>query len=255
MTPLLELKDVSFSYHTLSGETPTLSHISFQLMPEEFLAIVGPSGSGKSTILNLISGLLHPEHGEILMNGNPLSERNNQIGYMFQKDQLLEWRTIYKNVLLGLEIQKSITSEKLKFIDELLLFYGLDKFKYAYPSQLSGGMRQRAALIRTLALKPDLLLLDEPFSALDSQTRLAVCDDIGRILRKEKKPAILVTHDISEAISMADRIIILTKRPAAIQKEISVHLSIPERTPLLSRNAPEFRMYFNEIWKELNQDV
>lgn len=254
MIPLLEMKDVSFSYHTLKGETPTLSHISFQLMPEEFLAIVGPSGSGKSTILNLISELLQPEHGEILMNGNPLAEHRAQIGYMFQKDHLLEWRTIYKNVLLGLEIQKDVSYKKLKFIEELLHSYGLDKFKNAYPSQLSGGMRQRAALIRTLALKPDLLLLDEPFSALDSQTRLTVSDDIGKILRKEKKPAILVTHDISEAISMADRIIIVTKRPATVQKEITIKLSIPERTPLLSRNAPEFRMYFNEIWKELNQD-
>lgn len=254
MIPLLEMKDVSFSYHTLKGETPTLSHISFQLMPEEFLAIVGPSGSGKSTILNLISELIQPEHGEILMNGNPLAEHRAQIGYMFQKDHLLEWRTIYKNVLLGLEIQKDVSYKKLKFIEELLHSYGLDKFKNAYPSQLSGGMRQRAALIRTLALKPDLLLLDEPFSALDSQTRLTVSDDIGKILRKEKKPAILVTHDISEAISMADRIIIVTKRPATVQKEITIKLSIPERTPLLSRNAPEFRMYFNEIWKELNQD-
>ena len=252
MVPLLEVKDISFSYHTLNGETTALSHISFSLMPGEFLAIVGPAGCGKSTILNMISGLLKPEEGEILMNGSPLSKNNSQIGYMFQKDQLLEWRTIYKNVILGLEIKKEKTPEKLSFIEELLRTYGLDKFKNAYPSQLSGGMRQRAALIRTLALKPDLLLLDEPFSALDSQTRLAVSDDIGKILRNEKKPAILVTHDISEAISMADRIIVLTNRPATIQKELSIKLSIPERTPLLSRSAPEFRMYFNEIWKELN---
>ena len=255
MIPLLEVKDISFSYHTLNGETTALSHISFHLMPGEFLAIVGPSGCGKSTILNLISGLLKPEQGEILMNGSPLSKNRSQIGYMFQKDQLLEWRNIYKNVTLGLEIQKDKTPEKLLFIEELLHTYGLDKFKSAYPSQLSGGMRQRAALIRTLALKPDLLLLDEPFSALDSQTRLAVSDDIGKILRNEKKPAILVTHDISEAISMADRIIILTSRPATIRKEVSIQLSVPERTPLLSRSAPEFRMYFNEIWKELNPVV
>lgn len=254
MFPILEVKNVSFSYHTLNGETSALSHISFSLMPGEFLAIVGPSGCGKSTILNLISGLIHPEDGEILMYKKPLHENRSKIGYMFQKDQLLEWRNIYKNVVLGLEIQKEQTPEKLEFIEKLLTSYGLDKFKKAYPSQLSGGMRQRAALIRTLALKPELLLLDEPFSALDSQTRLAVSDDIGKILRKENKPAILVTHDISEAISMADRIIILSKRPASIQKEISVHLSIPERTPFLSRSAPEFRSYFNEIWKELNPD-
>lgn len=252
MVPLLEVKDISFSYHTLAGETLALDHISFSLFPGEFLAIIGPSGCGKSTILNLVSGLLKPEHGKILMNGSPLIENKTRIGYMFQKDQLLEWRNIYKNVILGLEIQKQKSPEKLKFIEDLLHAYGLDKFKKSYPSQLSGGMRQRAALIRTLAMKPDLLLLDEPFSALDSQTRLAVSDDIGKILRKEKKTAILVTHDISEAISMADRIIILTKRPASIQKMLSIKLSIPERTPFLSRSAPEFRTYFNEIWKELN---
>lgn len=255
MFPLLEINDISYSYHTLEGETPALTHISFQLMPGEFLAIVGPSGCGKSTILNLISGLLKPEQGEILMNGTPVSETKSHIGYMFQKDELLEWRTIYKNVLLGLEIKKDKKKEKLDFIEELLTTYGLDKFKNAYPSQLSGGMRQRAALIRTLALKPDLLLLDEPFSALDSQTRLAVSDDIGKILKKEKKPAILVTHDISEAISMADRILIFTKRPASIQREYLIELSIPDRTPFLSRNAPEFKTYFNDIWKELNLNV
>lgn len=255
MIPLLEVNDISFSYHTLEGETPALSHISFSLMPGEFLAIVGPSGCGKSTILNLLSGLLQPEHGEILMNQKPLSETKSQIGYMFQKDQLLEWRTIYKNVILGLEIKKELKKEKLDFIEQLLHTYGLDKFKNAYPSQLSGGMRQRAALIRTLALKPDLLLLDEPFSALDSQTRLSVSDDIGKILKKEKKPAILVTHDISEAISMADRILIFTKRPATIQREYRIQLSIPERTPFLSRNAPEFKAYFNDIWKELNENA
>lgn len=255
MIPLLEVNDISFSYHTLEGETPALSHISFSLMPGEFLAIVGPSGCGKSTILNLLSGLLRPEHGNILMNGKPLSETKSQIGYMFQKDQLLEWRTIYKNVILGLEIKKDLKKEKLDFIEQLLYTYGLDKFKNAYPSQLSGGMRQRAALIRTLALKPDLLLLDEPFSALDSQTRLSVSDDIGKILKKEKKPAILVTHDVSEAISMADRILIFTKRPATIQREYIIQLSIPKRTPFLSRNAPEFKTYFNDIWKELTENA
>lgn len=252
MKPLLEVRDISLTYHSINGETNALSHISFQLMPGEFLAIVGPSGCGKSSLLNLIAGLLKTEQGEILMDGIPVTRGNARIGYMLQKDHLLEWRTIYKNVLLGLEIRKELTAEKLAYVEELLTSYGLDKFRGAKPSELSGGMRQRAALIRTLALKPDLLLLDEPFSALDYQTRLNVSDDIGKILKKAKKPAILVTHDISEAISMADRILILTPRPAAVKNIIPIHLDIENRTPLSSRNAPDFKSYFNLIWKELN---
>lgn len=255
MKPLLEVKDVCLSYHSLSGETAALSHISFDLMPGEFLAIVGPSGCGKSTLLNLICGLLKAEQGSILMDGTPVLSGNSRIGYMLQKDYLLEWRSIYKNVLLGLEVRHELIPEKLAYIEEMLITYGLDKFKNARPSQLSGGMRQRAALIRTLALRPDLLLLDEPFSALDYQTRLNVSDDIGRILKREHKPAVLVTHDISEAISMADRVIILSKRPATIQKIVPIELEIENRTPLSSRNAPGFKSYFNLIWKELNKNV
>lgn len=252
LKPLLEVRDISLTYHSINGEIKALSHISFQLMPGEFLAIVGPSGCGKSTLLNLIAGLLKTKQGEILMDGIPVSQGNSRIGYMLQKDHLLEWRTIYKNVLLGLEIRKELTPEKLAYVEEMLASYGLDKFRNAKPAELSGGMRQRAALIRTLALKPDLLLLDEPFSALDYQTRLNVSDDIGKILKKAKKPAILVTHDISEAISMADRILILTARPASVKNIVPIHLDIENRTPLSSRNAPDFKSYFNLIWKELN---
>ena len=255
MNPLLEVKDVSLSYHSLSGETAALSHISFELMPEEFLAVVGPSGCGKSTLLNLICGLLTAKQGTILMNGSPISGDSARIGYMLQKDHLLEWRSIYRNVLLGLEIRGELTKKNLSYVDHMLKLYELDKFRNQRPSQLSGGMRQRAALIRTLALKPDLLLLDEPFSALDYQTRLNVSDDIGKILKKQKKPAILVTHDISEAISMADRILILSHRPATVVKIIPIDLNMKDRTPLTSRNAPAFKSYFNLIWKELNQNA
>lgn len=255
MKPLLEVRDVCLSYHSISGETSALSHISFDLMPGEFLAIVGPSGCGKSTLLNLICGLLKAEQGTILMEGQPVTAGDPRIGYMLQKDHLLEWRSVYKNVLLGLEIRKEVTPKKLALIDEMLSTYGLDKFRDARPSELSGGMRQRAALIRTLALKPDLLLLDEPFSALDYQTRLNVSDDIGKILQKTNKPAILVTHDISEAISMASRVIILSARPATIQRIVPIQLEIEDRTPLSSRNAPNFKSYFNLIWKELNKNV
>lgn len=255
MNPVLKVRDVCLSYHTLSGETPALSHISFDLMPGEFLSIVGPSGCGKSTLLNLIAGLLTPEHGSITLGGRPVSSGSAAVGYMLQKDHLLEWRSVYKNVLLGLEIRKEVTKEKLAYIDQMLETYGLDKFRDSRPSQLSGGMRQRAALIRTLALKPDLLLLDEPFSALDYQTRLNVSDDIGKILKQEHKPAILVTHDIAEAISMADRILILSCRPATVVKIVPVRLDIEDRTPLSSRNAPNFKSYFNLIWKELNKNA
>ncbi|MCD8153535.1 MAG: ABC transporter ATP-binding protein [Clostridiales bacterium] len=255
MEPILELRDVSLSYHTLAGETPVLSHISFSLLPGEFLAIVGPSGCGKSTLLNLIAGLLAPEAGSILMEGKPVHTGDPRVGYMLQKDHLLEWRSVYRNVLLGLEVRRMKTPENLARVEEMLKAYGLDKFRDARPSQLSGGMRQRAALIRTLALRPALLLLDEPFSALDYQTRLTVIDDIGKILRNAHKPAILVTHDISEAISMADRVLVLSSRPAVVKKIIPIELEIEDRTPLSSRNAPNFKTYFHQIWKELNPNA
>lgn len=253
MAPLLELRDVSLSYHTVAQETQALSHLSFTVTEGEFVAIVGPSGCGKSTLLNLISGITAPGNGQILIEGKDASESGMNIGYMLQKDHLFEWRTILGNVLLGPEIAHCNTPEKKALAKEMLASYGLQEFENAKPSQLSGGMRQRAALIRTLVMEPTLLLLDEPFSALDYQTRLSVSDDIGNIIRKESITTVLVTHDISEAISMADRVIILSKRPARLQKDVDIKLSVEPRTPLASRNAPEFKTYFNQIWKELNQ--
>lgn len=252
MQSLLEVNHVSFSYHSESGETTALSDITFSLKEGEFVSIVGPSGCGKSTLLSLISGLLVPESGQILLHGQDVRDFHTGIGYMLQKDHLFEWRTIWQNVLLGLEIQKRISRKTMEHTEEMLKDYGLLGFKQARPSQLSGGMRQRAALIRTLALDPDLLLLDEPFSALDYQTRLSVCDDIAGIIRKEKKTALLVTHDLAEAISMADRVIVLSARPAKICQIVPITLDLPERTPMKTRNAPEFKDYFNLIWKELN---
>lgn len=252
METLLSFQDIGMSYHTLRGEIPALSHINFYVKEGEFVSLVGPSGCGKSTILNLIAGLLRPEEGTITIGGQPLSESTLSIGYMLQRDHLFEWRTIYENVILGLEIQKKKTPERLAHVEQMLKNYGLNEFRKARPSQLSGGMRQRAALIRTLALEPSLLLLDEPFSALDYQTRLAVSNDIGSILRKEKKTALLVTHDISEAISMSDRVIVLTKCPATVKKVIPIDLGTPRPTPIEARNAPDFKNYFNQIWRELN---
>ena len=250
MTPLLEVSGVSHSYHTMEGETKALSHITFSIFNGEFVAVVGPSGCGKTTLLTLLDGLAAPEAGTILVNGRPVSEARQHIGYMFQRDRLLEWRTILANVSLGLEIQKRMTSQAREELISMLDAYGLGEFAGSRPSELSGGMRQRAALIRTLALKPDLLLLDEPFSALDYQTRLTVCDDISSIIRKNGKTAVLVTHDLSGAISAADRILVLSSRPGTIKAEIPLDFS-GETSPIRRRNMPEFSAYFNLVWKEL----
>jgi NitT/TauT family transport system ATP-binding protein len=254
MEQVLELKNIHYAYHTLDGETPALTDISFALNKGEFVSIVGPSGCGKSTLLSLISGLLEPEKGLIKINGKYLKESTTNVGYMLQHDELFEWRTIYNNVILGLEIQHMLTARTRERAHDLLDLYGLRQFESSHPSELSGGMRQRAALIRTLVLEPDLLLLDEPFSALDYQTRLTVGDDIGQIIRKEGKSALLVTHDLSEAISLADRVIILSGRPATIKQTIPLIFNLDADTPLNRRNAPEFKTYFNLIWKELNTD-
>lgn len=248
MKTILEIKDISHSYHTIDGETKALSHLSLSMQEGEFISIVGPSGCGKSTLLSLISGLMVPEEGSVELRGKLM-------GYMLQRDHLLEWRSIYKNIILGLEIKHLLNKNTHAKVQTYLKQYGLSDFANAKPSELSGGMRQRVALIRTLILEPDLLLLDEPFSALDYQTRLTVADDIGQIIRKEKRSAILVTHDLSEAISLGDRIVVLTERPASIKKILPLKFDIKEDTPLHRRNAPEFKNYFNIVWKELNENA
>ena len=250
---ILDIEHLSYSYHSLEGETLALSDISFQVSEGDFLAIVGPSGCGKSTLLSLIAGLLKPDSGKIHINGAVASNSDINIGYMLQKDHLLDWRTTIKNVSLGLEIRKKYSDESFVMINHMLETYGLMAFKNAKPKELSGGMRQRAALIRTLLLQPDILLLDEPFSALDYQTRLEVSDDICNIIRDEKKTAILITHDIAEAISIADRVIVLTNRPATIKASVDIHLTTTDKSPLHARSAPEFSEYFNLIWKELTE--
>ncbi len=255
MKPKLEVCGVSYSYHSPDGETPALSHISFIVSAGEFLAVVGPSGCGKSTLLSLLCGLIKPEEGSILIDGAAAPEGHTGIGYMLQKDHLFEWRTIYDNVALGMEIQKKLNKSTHSQLKEMLQSYGLGGFEKARPSELSGGMRQRAALIRTLALKPDLLLLDEPFSALDYQTRLSVCDDISSIIRSTGKTAILITHDLSEAISVADRILILSSRPGRIKAILPIDFPPEYDSPLKRRNAGEFSAYFNQVWKLLQEDV
>lgn len=254
MSQILELKNICFAYHTPDGETPALSDISFTLSRGEFTSVVGPSGCGKSTLLSIIAGLLSPESGTIYLNGEILSENSSRIGYMLQHDHLLEWRSVYRNILLGAEINHMLTPGIRERASSLLEQYGLSRFSRSKPSELSGGMRQRAALIRTMLLDPELLLLDEPFSALDYQTRLKVSDDIGKIIRKSGKTALLVTHDLSEAVSLSDRVIVLSRRPAGISRIVRLTFGDDADTPLKRRSSPEFKTYFNLIWEELNHD-
>lgn len=251
MKNILELKNIGYSYHSLHGETRALDDISFGVKEGEFVAVVGPSGCGKSTLLSIIAGLIAPEQGTILVNNPDGSLHYPRIGYMLQRDHLFEWRTVYQNVILGLELHKQLTPNRLQLVNRLLEEYGLDKFRDKRPSELSGGMKQRAALIRTLALEPQLLLLDEPFSALDYQTRLFVSNDICRLIRQAKKTMIIITHDLSEAISLSDRIIVLSGRPAVVKNEIPIHLTLADNSPLAARNAPEFQNLFNQLWKEI----
>ncbi|MGL4790759.1 MAG: ABC transporter ATP-binding protein [Anaerotignaceae bacterium] len=244
--PIVQLKNVGLTYHTKNGETEAIKDLSLSINKGEFVSIVGPSGCGKSTLLSLLVGLLTPTTGEIILNSN------EKIGYMLQKDYLFEWRSVLSNACLGLEIEGSASKEKQMYVVGLLKKYGLGDFIDSKPSQLSGGMRQRVALIRTLALNPDILLLDEPFSALDYQTRLYVSDEISEIIKNEGKTAILVTHDISEAVATSDRVFVLTFRPATVKSVYEINLNIPYRTPMKSREAKEFNYFFNKIWKDLD---
>ena len=243
---ILEVKNVYKTYQSKNGEVEALTNINFDVKEGEFISIIGPSGCGKSTLLSIIAGLEEKTSGEIYIDG--------KMGYMLQRDNLLEWRTIYKNVLLGLEIKKALTEENKAYVIELLKKYDLYEFRNKYPTQLSGGMRQRVALIRTLAIRPNILLLDEAFSALDYQTRLMVTEDIYKILKNENITAIMVTHDISEAISMSDRVVVLTQRPATVKEIHKIDFDMENRTPLNCRESPKFSKYFNLMWKELEKD-
>lgn len=248
----VELNKVYMNYHTLTGETPALSDISLKVETGEFISIVGPSGCGKSTLLNIVAGLIKPSEGQVMVDGENITGYSTKLGYMFQRDHLFEWLSLWENIILGLKIQKKLNSDSKQKIETLLKNYNLWDFKSHRPSELSGGMRQRAALIRTLALDPEVLLLDEPFSALDFQTRLTVSDEIYKIIKREGKTVIMVTHDISEAISTSSRIIVLSRRPAKIKKIEEVNFSSEYDSPLKRREAPDFRFYFNNIWKELD---
>lgn len=249
---ILSVKNITKIYQAENGETRALDNINLDVKRGEFVSIIGPSGCGKSTLLSIIAGLEEKSLGEICLEGKKIEGISSQIGYMLQKDSLLEWRTIYNNVILGLEIRGLKTKENEEYVNDLLKKYHLYDFKDKYPTQLSGGMRQRAALIRTLAIKPKLLLLDEAFSALDYQTRIMVTKDVHAILKEEGITALIITHDISESISLSDRVVVLTKRPAKIKKIYDIKFDMENRNPLNCRERPEFSAYFNTLWKELD---
>ncbi len=251
MEKILEVKNVSKKYQTKKGEIIALKNINLKVNKGEFVSIIGPSGCGKSTLLSIIAGLEQKQEGEIYIENEKVEGISDKIGYMLQRDCLLEWRNILNNTMFGLET-KGIKNEKnINYTKQLLKKYKLYDFKDKYPSELSGGMRQRVALIRTLAVKPKILLLDEAFSALDYQTRIMVTNDIYSILRKEQITALIVTHDISEAISMSDRVLVMTKRPGTIKDIHKMEFNIENRTPINCRESPKFSEYFNILWKEL----
>lgn len=248
---MIHLRGASFVYQAPDGEVEALRQVDMDIAPGEFCSVVGPSGCGKSTLLSVISGLERLTSGTVEVDGAAVCGPSDKIGLMPQRDQLFPWRTIRDNVTLGLSVLGKRTPENLAYADTLLRRYGLWDFARKRPAQLSGGMRQRCALIRTLATEPEILLLDEPFSALDYQTRLAVSADIWRILQQEGKTALLVTHDIAEAVSMSDRVVVLSRRPAVVKAEMDMG-ALRGLPPLERRDTPEFHRYFNAIWKELD---
>ena len=248
MSSILKIDKLHKNYHSKNGVVVAIEDISLDIKNGEYVSIVGPSGCGKSTLLNIIGGIDTKSDGVINMDGNV------KIGYMLQNDCLFPWLNIIDNCLIGLKIEGSCNNENIKYVKDLLNTYGLGEFMYKYPGSLSGGMRQRVALIRTLAMKPDILLLDEPFSALDYQTRLAVSDDVYNIIRETGKTVIMITHDIAEAISMSDRVIVLTGRPAKVKKIYNIDMS-DKGNPIENRKCKEFSMYYDMIWKEIDYHV
>ena len=251
MKVFLSVENIKLSYQTPQGETQAIKDVSFSVEKGQFISIVGPSGCGKSTLLSCIAGITALTGGRIALDGRIITGISENIGYMLQSDNLLPWRSIYKNALLGLEIQKKLTRENMEYTRQLMKKYGLWEFKDSYPSALSGGMRQRAALIRTLAVKPQLLLLDEAFSALDYQTRLNVNRDVYNILRSENQTMLMVTHDIPEAVAMSDRIVILSHRPATVSRIVTPQLGT-DRDPVAVRSHPRFQQCFDIVWKEMS---
>lgn len=251
----LSLKKVSHLYFTKDSYTRALADVSFSIAKGEFVSILGPSGCGKSTILSIIAGIIKQTEGKVLFEDQPITETDLRIGYMLQQDYLFPWKTIIDNVLLGPKVQGKNTEQTLNKALNILEEVGLPKLENEYPSSLSGGMRQRVALVRTLMTDPQILLLDEPFSALDYQTKLKLENLVSQLLKNYHKTAILVTHDIGEAISMSDRIIIMDANPGLISKIVEVPIELRHETPFFVRRHPKYQAIFDNIWKELNKDA
>lgn len=242
---ILEILNIKKDYITINGTTEAIKDISMKIKKGSIITLVGPSGCGKSTLLSILAGIDKQTSGVII------KDEKTVVGYMLQQDALFPWLTIYENAILGLKIKKMATKENKEYVKKLLYEYKLGNFLNAYPKELSGGMRQRVALIRTLALKPDILLLDEPFSALDYQSRLKISDDVYKIIKKENITAILVSHDIAEAISMSNQVLVLSKRPCTIKNIYNINLT-NQSTPIENRKAKEFASLYNDIWRDLD---
>ncbi len=249
MNSILKIKNLSKTYYSLKGEVKAIDNFSLDVNNGDYISIIGSSGCGKSTILNILSFLDKDYDGKIKFINN-----NIKVGYMLQEDSLFDWLTVYENAILGLKVKHLLTKENIKYVKDLLIKYGLKEFINKYPKSLSGGMRQRVALIRTLAIKPDILLLDEPFSALDYQTRLKVSDDVYKIIKEEGKTVIMVTHDIAEAISMSDKVVVLSKRPCKIKNIYNIELT-NKSNPINNRKSKEFTYYYDLLWRDLDEMV
>jgi NitT/TauT family transport system ATP-binding protein len=247
----LKVQDIHHTYFTKASATTALSNISLMVEEGEFVSFLGPSGCGKTTLLSIISSLLKPTQGTVLLENKPVSTSKNEIGYMLQQDYLFPWKTIEENILLGLKLSKQLNEKTKSAAHSLLNQIGLVGVEKQLPKQLSGGMRQRVALVRTLATEPKLLMLDEPFSALDYQTKLKLEDLVSKTLDEFSKTAILVTHDIGEAIAMSDRIFLFSAKPGRIYKTFEMPEELRNLSPFEARNHEAFQGIFQTIWKEL----
>ncbi|SEM40585.1 NitT/TauT family transport system ATP-binding protein [Mesobacillus persicus] len=247
----LSIKELHHTYFTRSSATTALSDITLDVKEGEFISFLGPSGCGKTTLLSIIAGLIEPTSGNVLLENKPVKTSQNDIGYMLQQDYLFPWKTIEENIQLGHKINGNLTKETKRTTVSLLEQMGLNDVESFYPKQLSGGMRQRVALVRTLATEPKLLMLDEPFSALDFQTKLKLEDLVSNTLKNFNKTAILVTHDIGEAIAMSDRIVLFSPSPGRVHKTFLVPEDLKALPPFKARNHQSYTELFQTIWKEL----
>jgi ABC-type nitrate/sulfonate/bicarbonate transport system ATPase subunit len=252
-TPRIELRHISKVFYGIGRAVPALKDVSFKIMPGEFVTIIGASGSGKSTLFNLCVGLLEPDEGEILIDGEKPENRAGIVGYMPQRDLLLPWRSVLDNVIIPLEIQGSPRRESRQKALEMLPYFGLESFENEYPSALSGGMRQRAALLRTWLMGRSTLLLDEPFGALDALTRKELQSWLLRVWQEFGRTVMFITHDVEEAVYLADRVIVLSARPGRVEHELTIDLPRPRRQNMIA--GPEFGKLVQELLTELGVDV